>query len=135
MRVLEIDRIMIAIPDIDEATDQFRDHLDVPFGNRKTAEIADANIQLNYTEPGIELLAPGDADDAVADFLERRGPGMYGVVFRVEDLEAAKAELAEKGVEPFREAGTDAAPEAFYHPKHFGGVFTILTEYTHPGFA
>lgn len=133
MDVIEFDRVMIATPDLESTIDNLESKLDVSF-SRKNTEIDDSNVQLGYSFPGIELLSPGDPDDAVASFLDDQGPGVYGIVLRVSDLEAAKEELAEQGVDPIMEAGAEDAPEAFYHPKEFDGVFTILTEYTHPGF-
>lgn len=133
MDVIELDRVMVATPDLEESIENLESKLGMSF-TEKTTEIEDSNVQLGYSFPGIELLSPGDEDDAVASFLEDQGPGVYGIVLRVRDLEDAKAELAEQGVEPIMEAGADDAPEAFYHPREFDGVFTILTEYTHPGF-
>lgn len=133
MDVIEFDRVMVATPDLEESIENLESKLGMSF-TEKTTEIEDSNVQLGYSFPGIELLSPGDADDAVASFLEDQGPGVYGIVLRVRDLEDAKTELAEQGIEPIMEAGAADAPEAFYHPREFDGVFTILTEYTHPGF-
>lgn len=134
MDVLSIDRVMVAAPDVNETVEQLGTTLDIDFDDEPSV-LDGEGITLNYGHPGIEVVSPGAEDDAIAGYLERHGPGLYGLVLRVADLAEAKAELAEKDIEPIREGGSEAAPEAFYHPKHFGGVLTVLTEYEHPGFA
>ena len=135
MQVLDLDRVIVAVPDLEDAISQF-EALGLSFSEPKAAETeSPAGVQrmrLGYAEPGVEVLTPVDDDNAVAQFIEENGPGLYGFVLRVDDLEAAKSELEAQGVEPIAEEGSDDAPEAFYHPKDFGGVFTILTEYSHP---
>lgn len=135
MHVLDIDRVIIAAPDLTEATEQFAE-LGLTFSPPKPAETdSPAGLQrmrLAYAEPGVEVIVPVDEDNEVARFIQENGPGIYGFVFRVDDLDAAVADLAERGIEPIAEEGSEAAPEAFYHPKDFSGTFTILTEYDHP---
>lgn len=135
MNVLEIDRVIIAAPNLSDAVAQF-EALGVSFSDPKPAETeSPAGIQrmrLTYADPGIEIITPVDEDNEVARYIEANGPGIYGFVIRVDDLESAKAELADRGVEPIAEAGSDTAPEAFYHPKDFSGAFLILTAYDHP---
>lgn len=85
-------------------------------------------------EPGVEIVAPADDESGVADFLEEHGPGLFGMVVRVADIEAAKAEFAEQGVDPITDETPDGLPELHYHPRDFGGVYILLTAYPHPGF-
>lgn len=135
MNVLEIDRVIIAAPDLSTAVGQFEE-LGVSFSDPKPAETeAPAGIQrmrLSYADPGIEIITPVDEDNEVARFIDANGPGIYGFVIRVDDLDTAKADLADRGIDPIAEAGSAAAPEAFYHPKDFSGAFLILTAYDHP---
>lgn len=135
MQVRSLDRVIIVTPDLEGTVGQFEDLLGLSFDDPKEAETeSPAGVQrmrLTHGPPGIEIITPEDEDNAIANFIDSHGPGLYGVVLRVDDLEAAKAELSEKGVDPISETG-GAAAEAFYHPKHFGGVLTLLTEYSHP---
>lgn len=135
MQVLGLDRVIIAAPSLEDAISQF-ELLGLSFSDPKEAETeSPAGVQrmrLAYAEPGVEVLMPEDDENEVARFIREHGPGIYGFVFRVDDLEAAKNELSRQGIDPIVEAGSEDAPEAFYHPKDFSGAFTILTEYTHP---
>lgn len=135
MNVLEIDRVIIAAPNLNDAVAQF-EALGVSFAAPKSAETdSPAGVQrmrLTHADPGIEVITPVDDDNEVARFIEANGPGIYGFVIRVDDLDDAKATLADTGIDPIAEAGSDAAPEAFYHPKDFSGAFVILTAYDHP---
>lgn len=135
MHVLDVDRVIIAAPDLEDALSQF-EALGLSFAEPKETETeAPAGVQrmrLSYADPGVEILMPEDEENAVAEFIEHNGPGLYGFVLRVDDLATAKVELEDQGIEPIAEAGSADAPELFYHPKDFSGVFTILTEYDHP---
>ena len=47
----------------------------------------------------VELLRPLGPDTPVGKFLERKGPGLHHVAYRVDDIDAALAQLARAGVE------------------------------------
>ena len=136
MNVLGVDRVIIATDELDDATDRFGRLLGIPFGDRlKVATQTDAGEQpvANRLSPsGIEFVTPRSDDGAVADFLERNGPGLYAVSLRVTDLERAVAELDERGVESIGRFESAGVTEAFYHPADFEGAFVILAEYDAP---
>ena len=139
MQILEIDRIMVATPSIDDAREQFESLLGVSFGPALEAdvEIGDSvqHTEVSYAEPGIEVITPDDEENGVAQFLDRHGPGLFGIVFRVDDIEAVRDELSAADVEPIAVEEPKGVVELHYHPEDFGGLYTVLTEYTHPGFA
>ncbi len=79
----------------------------------------------------IELMEPTHPDTPVGRFLARRGEGFHHVAFGVKDMEAALAELKERGVELVDEepkAGAGGMRTAFVHPKGTFGVLTELVE-------
>lgn len=132
MRVLDIDRVAILTPDISESLNKWSDYLGLEFKTINQGEAGEP-IETTYSHPGIEFLAPRTDDGILAERLEEGGPGMHALVLRVDDLEAAKAELAEKGVEPIMEGDPDSETKtAFYSPREFDGVLLELTEYPHP---
>lgn len=139
MQVMEIDRVMVATPSIDTARDQFEPLLDVSFGPALDAEveISDSvqHTETTFAEPGIELITPDDEENGVSQFLDRHGPGLFGIVYRVDDIKTAREELSAAGVEPIATEEPNDVVEFHYHPEDFGGLYTVLTEYTHPGFA
>lgn len=136
MRGLEIDRVIIAVEDIEAAKESYAELLGLEFGEtlegHTNPDAGQQNLHYTYGHPGVEFITPTE-DNHVRKFLDENGPGMYGTVFRVADLEEAVAELEEKGVEPIDLVDwLPYSPEAIYHPDDFGGVLTILTEYRHP---
>ncbi len=79
----------------------------------------------------IQLLAPLSADSTIAKFLDRSGPGIQQMAYRVTDLDAVCAVLRERGLrllydEPRR--GTSSSRINFVHPKDAGGVLVELVE-------
>ncbi|MEX0979796.1 MAG: methylmalonyl-CoA epimerase [Gemmatimonadota bacterium] len=83
----------------------------------------------------IEILEPLDATGAVARFLERRGPGLHHVAYRVDDIRAALSRLREAGVRLVDEhprAGAGGHAVAFLHPEATGGVLVELVEVSGP---
>ena len=79
----------------------------------------------------MELIRPLDPEGAVARFLESRGEGLHHVAFEVDDLDAALADLRERGVELIDErprTGLGGHLVAFVHPRSANGVLTELVE-------
>jgi len=84
----------------------------------------------------IQLLAPLDETSTIAKFLDRSGPGLQQLAYRVTDVEQVSAVLRERGVrllydEPRR--GTSDSRINFIHPKDAGGVLVELVEPTEQG--
>lgn len=79
----------------------------------------------------IELISPRGPEGATGTYLSEHGPGIQHVAFEVADLEAALAELAERGVEPIGEAPRPGAGNtiiAFLDPKAFGNILVELCQ-------
>lgn len=132
MHVLDIDRVIVATDDVGELSETFGELLDLQFGitfqdDGMESTISSDNASLDLVSPA----GPGAAGDAIRAFLDENGPGIYGLVLQVADLEEARAELADNGVEPTYELHYSDFNEYFYHPKHFGGVFLAISEFPH----
>ena len=79
----------------------------------------------------IELLEPTSADSSVARFIEKHGEGLHHIAIRVDDIEAALAEMKAKGIQLIDETpriGASGARIAFVHPKATHGVLLELCE-------
>lgn len=132
MQVLDIDRVIIATDDVRETANTFNDLLGIKFG--AVFDIDGLESCITRDNSKLDLVAPktdGAAAPAVQDFLDTRGPGIYGIAFQVDDVNAAKAELADRGIDPVFVEDHNEFLEYFYHPKHFGGVFVALSEFPH----
>ena len=72
-----------------------------------------------------------DGDGVVQRFLDKRGPGLHHVAFRVDALDAALADLQERGIrliDAVARAGGMGTRIAFVHPSATGGVLVELVE-------
>ncbi len=79
----------------------------------------------------IQLLAPSGPTSTIARFLDRNGPGLQQLAYRVADVEAASAALRAKGLRLLYDAprrGTAGSRINFVHPKDTGGVLVELVE-------
>ena len=88
-----------------------------------------AFLPIDDTE--FELLEGTTEDSPVSKFIEKNGQGIQHVAVRVADIEAALAELKEKGVRLIDEKpriGAGGAKIAFVHPKASGGVLLELCQ-------
>ena len=77
----------------------------------------------------IELLEPTGPETPIGRFLERRGPGVQQVCFRVGDLEGLIRHLIDHGVRMIDEVprrGAGGMRIAFVHPTSTGGVLVEL---------
>lgn len=79
----------------------------------------------------VELIRPLSKDNGVARFIDRRGPGLHHIAYRVADVGRAMEALAALGyrftsAEPM--AGAGGHRIAFMHPRSTGGVLVELVE-------
>lgn len=80
----------------------------------------------------IELLAPINTSGPVARFLEKRGPGLHHLAFRVADVAAEVERLSAQGarfVDPQPRAGIHGTRVVFLHPSFGGGTLIELVEH------
>src|SRR3954452_9440144 len=133
-----IDHVGIAVPDLDEAIAFYRDTFGMVTVHEETNEeqgVREAMVAVgDPDDPAgarVQLLAPLSPDSAIAKFLDRAGPGMQQLAYRVEDVEAVSATLRERGLrllydEPRR--GTSDSRVNFVHPKYAGAVLSDLVQ-------
>ena len=79
----------------------------------------------------VQLLAPLGPDSTIAKFLDRSGPGVQQVAYRVQDVAAVSATLRERGAKLLYDEpknGTGGSKVNFVHPKSAGGVLVELVQ-------
>ncbi len=127
-----IDHVGVAVRDLEAALELYEGTLEMPVAHRETVpEQGVEAVLLDVGATHVELLRPLAPESAVGRFLERRGPGLHHVAYRVEDIDAELARLAADGVELIdREARTGIRDSrvAFLHPRATGGVLSELVE-------
>lgn len=134
--ITTIDHVGVAVADLDEAIEFYAENFGLEVTHSEVNEeqgVREAMLHApgDDTGPAVQLLAPLRADSAIAKFLDRQGPGLQQLAYRVTDVDAAGAALREKGLrllyaEPKR--GTAGSRINFVHPKDAGGVLVELVE-------
>ncbi|HEY5000648.1 MAG TPA: methylmalonyl-CoA epimerase [Candidatus Cryosericum sp.] len=132
MNLKNIDHIGIAVSNLQESLSFWETSLGIePHGIQEVPEqkLRTAFLPVDGTE--IELLESTSADSSVAKFIEKHGEGLHHIAIRVDDIEAALAELKAKGIQLIDETprnGAGGARIAFVHPKATHGVLLELCE-------
>lgn len=125
-----IAHVGIAVPDLDAALAFYRDVLGLTPHPPEQADGATI-VSLPFGESEVELLSPLTADGPIARFLERRGPGIHHLCYRVPDLDAALSACRAAGyrlIDETPRAGAGGRRIAFVHPKATAGILLELTE-------
>lgn len=121
-----------AVEDLDAAAAFYRENFGAePAEPEAVEEQGIIASTFRVGESMIELVQPTRRDSPVGRFLARHGEGIHHVAFEVGDLEAALAELKDRGVELIDDeprAGAGGTRVAFIHPKGAFGVLTELVE-------
>ena len=133
-----IDHVGVAVPDLDEAIAFYADAFGMQVRHQETNEdqgVREAMVGVGNTDQCIQLLAPIDESSTIAKFLDRSGPGLQQIAYRVTDVEQVSAVLRERGLrllydEPRR--GTADSRINFVHPKDAGGVLVELVQPASP---
>ncbi len=130
----KIDHVGIAVADLDDAIAFYRDTFGVVSVHEETNTeqgVREAMLEVGDGTTRILLLAPLTPESTIAKFLDRSGPGLQQVAYRVSDIEDVSATLRERGLrllfdEPRR--GTADSRVNFVHPKDAGGVLVELVQ-------
>ncbi len=128
---IKLDHIGVATPSLDEAN--FFKLLGLPDGG--VEEVPTEKVKVGFfktdNEATVELLEPTSDESPIAKFLDKRGPGIHHICFRVEGIDALVATLKEKGIRLINEEprpGAHNCRVVFIHPKSTGGVLVELSE-------
>ena len=129
-----IDHVGVAVPDYDAAVAFYRDVLGMRVAHEEVNEeqgVREAMMAVGDSGSCVQILAALTPESTIAKFLDRSGPGLQQVAYRVEDVEAVSAVLRERGVRllyPEPKRGTAGSRINFVHPKDAGGVLVELVE-------
>ena len=128
----EIDHVAIAVPDLEEAIAYYRDTFGATVDHREVVESDGVEeALLKVADSYIQLLTPTNDDSPVAKYLEKKGPGLHHVGYRVADCAAALQSVKDHGGRVIDEAprpGSRGTTVAFVHPKGAFGTLIELVE-------
>ncbi|WP_029135708.1 methylmalonyl-CoA epimerase [Nakamurella lactea] len=131
--VLAIDHVGIAVPDLEAAITMYTG----PFGGRVAHRETNPDQQVDEAmiafDDGtqLQLIAPTSPDSSIGKFIDRSGPGLQQLAFRVPDVAAAAATLRDAGMRLLYDeprTGTAGSRINFVHPKDAGGVLVELVQ-------
>jgi len=131
---IAIDHVGIAVPDLDEAIAFYTTTFGMTLAHEETNEeqgVREAMVAVGDTGSHIQLLAPLSPDSTIGKFLDRSGPGLQQLAYRVTDIEQVSAILRGRGLRLLYDAprrGTSDSKVNFIHPKDAGGVLVELVE-------
>ena len=145
-----IDHVGLAVPDLDAAIAFHTEVLGGRLAHRETnVEQGVEEAMIAFDQVGgddgklsegagtgrhgtqIQLLAPLSPESTIAKFLDRNGPGLQQLAYRVTDVDAAQAAAVTAGLRvlyPTARRGTAGSRVNFIHPKDTGGVLIELVE-------
>ncbi len=131
-----VDHVGIAVADLDDAIAWYERTFGLRVVHEEVNEeqgVREAMLQVSddMAATQIQLLAPLRPDSPIGRFLERSGPGIQQLAYRVDDIDAASAALRDRGVELLYDQarpGTGGCRVNFIHPRDAGGVLVELVE-------
>ena len=131
MRILKIDHIGIAVKNLAESAKLYE-----MLGIQSTGSevVAEQQVKVSFFPVGdseIELLESTSPDGPIARYIEKNGEGIQHLALRVDNIEAALAELKANGIRLIDEKpryGAGGAKIAFVHPKSTGGILLELSQ-------
>ena len=127
-----LDHIGIAVRDLEAALAFYRDALGLEV--EASEEVVSQRVRAHFLPvggPALELLEATAADSPIAQYLEKRGPGIHHITLRVDDIDAALAQLKARGVRLINDTprpGAEGARVAFIHPSSAHGVLVELKQ-------
>ena len=132
--VLAIDHVGIAVADLDAAIELY----ETAFGMRcvhtevnEEQGVREAMLAVGDSGSYLQLLAPLSPDSTIGKFLDKSGPGIQQMAYRVSDLDAVSEHLRAQGMRLLYDeprTGTAGSRVNFVHPKSAGGVLVELVE-------
>ena len=127
-----VDHIGIAVKDIEQAKKFYTEFLGMKALGEEVVE--EQKVKVCFIPCGdseIELLESTSPDGPIAKHSEKKGEGIQHIALRVDNIEAAIADLMAKGVRMIDEKpryGAGGAKIAFVHPKSTGGILLEISE-------
>ena len=129
-----IDHVGVAVADLDEAVAFYESTYGMTKLHEEVNEeqgVREAMMAVGDSGSCIQLLAPLTPESTIARFLDRSGPGIQQLAYRVADLDAVSATLRDRGLRLLDDAprrGTSQSRVNFIHPKDAGGILVELVE-------
>jgi methylmalonyl-CoA/ethylmalonyl-CoA epimerase len=128
-----LDHIAIAVESIDSALGIYKE---LGFEINEHREIVESQkvktafVQVD-SKSRLEFLEPLGNEGPIYDFLQKKGPGVHHLCFRVKDVAKKTEELKSKGLRMIYDAPVEGADNClvnFVHPKSNNGVLLEISQ-------
>ncbi|KAB5102602.1 methylmalonyl-CoA epimerase [Bacteroides thetaiotaomicron] len=132
MNCTRVDHVGIAVKDLAASVKWYEETL--ALHSKGTEVVQEQQVTVAFLPCGdseLGLLESTSPEGPIARFIEKNGEGIQHIAIRVDDIDAALAELKEKGVRLIDQTpryGAGGARIAFLHPKATHGVLLELCE-------
>jgi methylmalonyl-CoA/ethylmalonyl-CoA epimerase len=134
MKVTHIDHVGIAVADLDEAISFYETSYGMRCVHTEVNEeqgVREAMLEVGESGSYIQLLSPLSPDTTIGKFLDKSGPGIQQMAYRVDDIDEVSDHLRGQGLrllydEP--KTGTAGSRVNFIHPKSSGGILVELVQ-------
>lgn len=100
MKPLGVNRVTIAVKDLEQGKELYTELLGATFHSANDEEAAALGVRVAMSwDAGIELVSPiPDRDSFVKQIIDARGEGVLGVVFCVDDVDQARDVAEKRGI-------------------------------------
>src|SRR5450631_836115 len=102
-----IDHVGVAVSDLDAAITFYHDTYGMTLVHQEVNQeqgVREAMMGVGASGSCIQLLAPLTPESTIAKFLDRSGPGIQQIAYRVADLDTVSATLRHRGLRLLFEA-------------------------------
>jgi methylmalonyl-CoA/ethylmalonyl-CoA epimerase len=134
LRITAIDHVGIAVADLDAAIEHYTSAYGMTCVHQEVNEeqgVREAMMAVGDSGSYLQLLAPLSPDSTIGKFLDKNGPGIQQMAYRVDSIEEVSEHLRSQGMRLLYDAprkGTAGSRVNFVHPKSAGGVLVELVE-------
>ena len=130
---MKIDHIAIAVNDVEESANIYKEALGVHEVEFETVETEGVKVAIIHLENGrIELMQPTNDTSPIKKFLDKKGPGLHHMALETDDIEGEVLRMGECGIQFLGKIrpGSAGTKVTFIHPKSLSGVLAELC--SHP---
>ena len=132
--ILGIDHVGIAVADLDASIAMYESAFGMRCVHTEVNEeqgVREAMLEVGESGTYLQLLSPLSPDTTIGKFLDKNGPGIQQMAYRVTSIDDVSAHLRAQGMRLLYDearTGTAGSRVNFVHPKSAGGVLVELVE-------
>ena len=130
MRIKRIEHIAVAVENLERGKSMLSELFDLKLEYEERIN-STTLAMFPVGDTYLELLHSNDSSSRTAQWMQRKGPGLFHICFEVEDIAEALGELKAKGAKLLNDtplSGHNNSKIAFVDPECTGGLLIELVE-------